>query len=113
MVSHVFNYDLPTNVEDYVHRIGRTARLGERGEAISLACEEYVYSLPDIEDYIGEKLTVAKITDDLLPTVKSAVGNRQRKPGFKANKNSGQKNPNYRRRNQSVNRSRRKTKGDA
>ena len=112
MVSHVFNYDLPTNEEDYVHRIGRTARLGERGEAISLACEEYVYSLPDIEDYIGEKITIAKITDDLLPTVKSPAGNRPRKAGFKGSKHPGQKNPNYRGRNRSVNRSPRKTNED-
>lgn len=56
-VSHVFNYDLPQDVEDYVHRIGRTARFGASGEAISFICEEYAYSMPDIEDYIGEKST--------------------------------------------------------
>ena len=65
-VSHVFNYDLPQDVEDYVHRIGRTARFGASGEAISFICEEYAYSMPDIEDYIGEKLAIAAISDDLL-----------------------------------------------
>ncbi|OAI15801.1 RNA helicase [Methylomonas koyamae] len=65
-VSHVFNYDLPQDVEDYVHRIGRTARFGASGEAISFICEEYAYSMPDIEDYIGEKVPVAAIEPELL-----------------------------------------------
>jgi len=65
-VSHVFNYDLPQDVEDYVHRIGRTARFGASGEAISFICEEYAYSMPDIEDYIGEKVPVAPIEPELL-----------------------------------------------
>lgn len=65
-VSHVFNYDLPQDVEDYVHRIGRTARFGASGEAISFICEEYAYSMPDIEDYIGEKVPVSSITPELL-----------------------------------------------
>ena len=55
-VSHVFNYDLPQDPEDYVHRIGRTARAGAEGDAISFGCEEYVISLPDIEAYIGRKI---------------------------------------------------------
>lgn len=65
-VSHVFNYDLPQNAEDYVHRIGRTARAGASGDAVSLACEEYVFSLMEIEAYIGHKLPTAPITDSLL-----------------------------------------------
>ncbi len=66
-VSHVFNYDLPQQAEDYVHRIGRTARAGQSGEAISFACEEYAFSLPEIEDFVGRKLTHAPISEDLLP----------------------------------------------
>ncbi len=65
-VSHVFNYDLPQDAEDYVHRIGRTARLGADGDAISFACERFVYSLPEIEEYIGESIPVAPVSDDLL-----------------------------------------------
>jgi len=65
-VSHVFNYDLPQDAEDYVHRIGRTARVGERGEAISFACEEYVFSLPDIEAFVGQKLPTRQVTEALL-----------------------------------------------
>ncbi len=67
-VSHVFNYDLPQDVEDYVHRIGRTARFGASGEAISFICEEYAYSMPDIEEYIGDKIPIQAITADLLAT---------------------------------------------
>ena len=55
-VSHVINYDLPQDAEDYVHRIGRTARAGAEGDAISLCCEEWVYSLPEIEAYAGIKI---------------------------------------------------------
>ena len=65
-VSHVINYDLPQDVEDYVHRIGRTARFGASGVAFSFICEEYAYSMPDIEDFIGEKITVNAITEDML-----------------------------------------------
>ncbi len=68
-VSHVINYDLPQDVEDYVHRIGRTARFGASGEAISFICEQYAYSMPDIEDYIGQKIPVKAITADLLADV--------------------------------------------
>jgi len=69
-VSHVINYDLPQDVEDYVHRIGRTARFGASGEAISLICEQYAYSMPDIEEYIGKKIPTLPITRELLPEIK-------------------------------------------
>jgi ATP-dependent RNA helicase RhlB len=65
-VSHVFNYDLPQDAEDYVHRIGRTARLGAEGDAISFACDLYAMSLPDIEEYIGQKIPVATIDPGML-----------------------------------------------
>jgi ATP-dependent RNA helicase RhlB len=65
-VSHVFNYDLPQDAEDYVHRIGRTARLGAEGDAISFACDLYAMSLPDIEEYIGQKIPTAAIGPELL-----------------------------------------------
>ena len=65
-VSHVFNYDLPQDAEDYVHRIGRTARLGAEGDAISFACDLYAMSLPDIETYIGQSIPVAAIEPELL-----------------------------------------------
>jgi ATP-dependent RNA helicase RhlB len=65
-VSHVFNYDLPQDAEDYVHRIGRTARLGADGDAITFACERYVYSLPEIEAFIGEAIPVQHIEADMM-----------------------------------------------
>ena len=66
-VSHVFNFDLPQNAEDYVHRIGRTARAGASGDAVSFACEKYVFSLPEIETYLGHKITTAPVLPEMLP----------------------------------------------
>lgn len=66
-VSHVINYDLPHDPEDYVHRIGRTARAGESGDAISLCCETYVYSLPEIERYVGIKMPGLPAADQYMP----------------------------------------------
>ncbi|HEY0333056.1 MAG TPA: ATP-dependent RNA helicase RhlB [Stenotrophomonas sp.] len=65
-VNYVYNYDLPFDAEDYVHRIGRTARLGAEGDAISFACERYAMSLPDIEAYIEQKIPVEAVTAELL-----------------------------------------------
>jgi ATP-dependent RNA helicase RhlB len=65
-VSHIFNFDLPQDAEDYVHRIGRTARAGAAGDAISFGCEEYVVSLPDIEAFIGHKIPVEQIKPEQL-----------------------------------------------
>src|SRR5664279_2399200 len=65
-VSHVFNYDLPQDAEDYVHRIGRTARLGAEGDAISFACDKYAQGLPDIEAYIDQKIPVASVDPAML-----------------------------------------------
>ena len=75
-VSHIFNYDLPQDPEDYVHRIGRTARFGAEGEAISFICEKYAYSMPDIEIFIGQKVPVQKIPKEWLPEIKKP----QRRP---------------------------------
>jgi ATP-dependent RNA helicase RhlB len=65
-VSHVFNYDLPQDAEDYVHRIGRTARLGAEGDAVSFACDMYAQGLPDIEAYIGQKIPTARVEPEML-----------------------------------------------
>ncbi len=78
-VSHVFNFDLPFDAQDYVHRIGRTARFGSSGQAISFACEQYATSLPDIETYIGASIPRASVTNELLsarPDRQIAVGER-------------------------------------
>lgn len=65
-VTHVINVDLPMDPEDYVHRIGRTARAGHSGRAISLACENYVQSLSSIEKLIGMKIPVEHPDDALF-----------------------------------------------
>jgi len=79
-VSHVFNYDLPQDVEDYVHRIGRTARAGASGVAISFACEDYAFSLPDIEQYIKHKLPVSAASDEELEKPQPAKRPEKRPP---------------------------------
>ncbi len=86
-VSHVFNYDLPQDAEDYVHRIGRTARLGAEGDAITFACERFVYSLPEIEAYIGHSIPVEQVTDDMLAKPKPPV----KRPRHKAPPGRGQR----------------------
>ncbi|WP_240956021.1 DEAD/DEAH box helicase [Wenzhouxiangella sp. XN79A] len=68
-VSHVINYDMPQDAADYVHRIGRTARLGATGEAISFACEDYAFHLPEIEDYIGKPIPMEEHDVEALPTL--------------------------------------------
>jgi len=68
-VTHVVNYDLPEDAEDYVHRIGRTARAGAAGDAISFVCETYAFCLPDIERFIGAKVPVAPVESSLLPEI--------------------------------------------
>jgi len=65
-VSHVFNYDLPQIAEDYVHRIGRTARAGASGEAHSFACEDTAFYLPEIEEFIRMKVPMESVTAELL-----------------------------------------------
>jgi len=55
-ITHVINYDLPEDAASYVHRIGRTARAGKSGKAYSLACEDHVLNLPEIEKYIERKI---------------------------------------------------------
>ena len=79
-VQYVINYDLPQDAEDYVHRIGRTARAGASGDAISFGCETYAMSLPDIEDYIGHKIPVANYDVALLPELVKPKHKPRRKP---------------------------------
>jgi ATP-dependent RNA helicase RhlB len=63
-ISHVINYDLPQDSENYIHRIGRTARAGKTGHAISLACERYIYHLEPMEEMLGYKIPVVWPEDD-------------------------------------------------
>jgi ATP-dependent RNA helicase RhlB len=71
-LAMVINYDLPVEAENYVHRIGRTARAGKTGKAVSLASEQDVYELPGIERYIGKKIPSAFADESLMGEDKSA-----------------------------------------
>jgi ATP-dependent RNA helicase RhlB len=79
-VGHVFNYDLPQDAEDYVHRVGRTARAGAFGDAISFGCEDYVTSLPDIETFIGRKIPVATYDHEKLAVIERVRSRRSGGP---------------------------------
>ena len=80
-VTHVVNYDLPQDREDYIHRIGRTARAGALGRAISFADEETVYVLDDIEDYLGFRIpSQMPLDEDFCFTYKRAQPKRKRPP---------------------------------
>lgn len=68
-VTHVYNFDLPQDAPDYVHRIGRTARLGAKGDAISFACEDYAFHLPEIEEFIGYSIETDSAGADLMPEI--------------------------------------------
>ncbi len=78
-VTHVFNFDLPQSGEDYVHRVGRTARAGASGAAISFACEDYAHYLMDIEEYIGHRIDNERVESELLVKPKPPI-KRERKP---------------------------------
>ncbi|QSP93587.1 DEAD/DEAH box helicase [Marinobacter salinisoli] len=65
-VTHVFNYNLPENAEDYVHRIGRTGRAGTSGVSVSFAGEEDSFALPAIETYISQKLKTTVPDESLM-----------------------------------------------
>ncbi len=78
-ISHVINYDLPQESENYIHRIGRTARAGKTGRALSLACEHYVFHLEPLEKMLGYKIPVVWPGDDWFVEDRSKPFARQRK----------------------------------
>lgn len=90
-VSHVFNFDLPQSGEDYVHRIGRTARAGASGSAISFACEDYAHYIMDIEEYIDQKIGREAVTSELLIKPKPPI-KMERRPRPEASRSGGNRN---------------------
>ena len=88
-ITHVINYDLPQDAEDYVHRIGRTARAGNKGTAITLCCEDFAQHLERVEDYLKNKIPVSWPEEELFleekegkPPMRKRRGppNKARKP---------------------------------
>ncbi|MFQ5548423.1 MAG: DEAD/DEAH box helicase [Woeseia sp.] len=98
-VQYIINYDLPQDREDYVHRIGRTARAGASGDAISFGCETYAMYLPDIEEFIGHKIPVAKYDPALLPELKRPAPRKKKSRPSTKRKRPGTKKPGRKRRN--------------
>ncbi|USD65349.1 ATP-dependent RNA helicase RhlB [Vibrio sp. SCSIO 43136] len=98
-VTHVFNFDLPDDCEDYVHRIGRTGRAGASGHSISFACEDYAINLTTIEEYIEHAIPVSDYdADALLTDLPAPLRMRSRNPQNRrtntgGNKQGGRKRP--------------------
>ena len=97
-ITHVINYDLPQDPEDYIHRIGRTARAGQMGKAIALACEDFAISLERIEETLKLKIPVEWPDEDLFlkereghPPFKprAKMGGKKASPGRKPSGKSG------------------------
>jgi ATP-dependent RNA helicase RhlB len=83
-ISHVINYDLPQDAENYVHRIGRTARAGKTGRALSLACEHYVFHLEPLEKMLGYKIPVVWPGDDwFVDDISKPLASRRKPPAKK------------------------------
>lgn len=90
----VVNYDIPEDFESYVHRIGRTARAGKSGKAITLACEEYIYGLEPIENYIQMKIPVVWPDEVGLESVEDKSAGYHyysRRPSQKRTERSGER----------------------
>lgn len=99
-VSHVYNYDLPQDAENYVHRIGRTARAGHSGKAVSFGCEDYVFHLESIENLLGEKIPVFWAEAEWFQgdqggevRLKERKGDRRRSPGKPSRGEGGERRP--------------------
>ena len=88
-VTHIFNFDLPQDAPDYVHRIGRTARLGAKGAAISFACEDYAFHLPEIEEYIGYSIETDSAGAELMPDIIVPPPAKRDKQGRHSGKRGG------------------------
>jgi len=97
-ISHVINYDLPQESENYIHRIGRTARAGKTGRALSLACEHYVFHLEPLEKMLGYKIPVVWPGDDWFVEDRSKPLARQRKPHPKRSTQGRTRGPENKRR---------------
>jgi len=91
-ISHVINYDIPQDPENYIHRIGRTARAGKTGRALTLACEKYVYHLEPLEDLVGYKIPVVWAEEGWFEEDRAGEV-RKRRPARKEKTGGAKKRP--------------------
>ena len=97
-VSHIFNYDLPQDAEDYVHRVGRTARGGAKGDAVSFSCERFCYSLTEIEAFIGQSIPAEMASAELMADPEPPARRRYERPPGPGRGRSGRTQRDSRRR---------------
>jgi ATP-dependent RNA helicase RhlB len=103
-ITHVINYNLPEDPEDYVHRIGRTGRAGSEGTSITLACENDSFMLPNIEELLGVKFNCENPPEELgadipaLPPMSAAERASIPKRNTRGNGRSNDRQNNHRRR---------------
>ena len=91
-ITFVVNYTLPYEPEDYVHRIGRTGRAGAAGKAVSFACEEGAFYLPDIEEFLGKKFECIVPEEFLLQPPPKGQAREHKKYQHKGRQNKYRKN---------------------
>ncbi|MEE9369371.1 MAG: DEAD/DEAH box helicase [Pontiella sp.] len=93
-VSHVVNFNIPENPDDYVHRIGRTGRAGSTGKSITFACEMESFELPKIEELLGMELKCSMPPEELLEELPSAPPRKRRpRPASTSNRHGGSRRP--------------------
>ncbi len=86
-ITHVYNFDLPDDAANYVHRIGRTARAGAEGSAYSLVCEDYGHNLLAIQSYMGENIAIDTYqAPDAYLAIEDQASNPYKDPSFKGNR---------------------------
>jgi ATP-dependent RNA helicase RhlB len=87
-LSHVVNFDLPDNPEDYVHRIGRTGRAGTTGKSIGFACEFGAYLIPELEKFLDSEIVCINPTEDMLvlPPLPASGTTKNKKPVVSRNR---------------------------
>ena len=93
-VSHVVNFNIPENPDDYIHRIGRTGRAGATGKSITFACEMESFELPAIEELLGMPLKCTMAPEELLQELPSAPPRKRRpRPEGGGNRHGGGRRP--------------------
>ncbi len=93
-ISHVVNFNIPENPDDYVHRIGRTGRAGSTGKSITFACEMESFELPKIEELLGMELKCSMAPEELLEELPPAPPRKRRpRPQGGGNRHGGGRRP--------------------